>query len=119
MRSLFRLIALVSLLCISASASVFAGDGLTITLNNDSSDNILVTAYDQGKSPPSQILAGTPLYGSASLTVSLSVGSHGRGHLSWTAVSMDPNMRMCGHGDTAHLNDGDTVSVHADGDCHR
>jgi hypothetical protein len=117
MRTLFRPIILVALICLSNSAGVFAGDGLTITINNDSSDNILVTVYDQGSQPPRKILAGTAVYGSASLTVSIAVGSRGRGHLSWTAVSMDPDMRKCGHGDNAHLNDGDTVTVHADDDC--
>jgi hypothetical protein len=34
-------------------------------------------------------------------------------------VSMDPDMRMCGRGDIASLNNGDTVSVHADGSCQR
>ena len=119
MRSLIGLIALI-LICIPNSAAVHAGDGLTITINNDSSDNILVTILDQGgQPPPRKVLTSTPLYGSASLTVTISAGAHGRGHLSWTAVSMDPDMRMCGRGDSPHLNDGDTVAVHADGDCSR
>jgi hypothetical protein len=119
MRTPLRLmIALLYVLCCARGTAVLAGDGLTITLNNDSSDNILVTAYDQSGTPPRKILAGTAVYGSASITVVIAANSHGRGHLSWTAVSADPDMRMCGRGDNAHLNDGDTVTVHADGDCH-
>jgi hypothetical protein len=37
--------------------------------------------------------------------------------LSWTAITQDPDMRMCGHNDKPNLNDGDTVHVQADGDC--
>jgi hypothetical protein len=119
MRTALRpMIALLYVLCCARGAAVLAGDGLTITLNNDSSDNILITAYDQSSSPPRKILASTAVYGSASITVAILANSHGRGHLSWTAVSADPDMRMCGHGDNAHLNDGDTVAVHADSDCH-
>jgi hypothetical protein len=32
-------------------------------------------------------------------------------------MTIDPDMRMCGRGEKAKLNDGDTVNVHADGDC--
>jgi hypothetical protein len=119
MRLPLRSIALLFLLSLSTVGAMGAGDGLTIKITNDSSDNILLTVYDQHARPPQKVMASTPVYGSASLTVSISADSRGKGHLSWTAVSMDPNMRMCGRGDTASLNDGDTISVHADGDCAR
>jgi hypothetical protein len=39
------------------------------------------------------------------------------GHLSWTAMTIDHDMRQCGHNDKAGLNDGDIVNVQADSDC--
>lgn len=101
-------------------STVVLGDGgLMVTLVNDSPDNVFVTAYDQGAQPPQALMSNREIYGNASLTVSVTAGRQGRGHLSWTAVTADRDMRQCGQGDERHLNDGDTVKVHADGDCHR
>jgi hypothetical protein len=107
--------ACVSLLLFIPAA--FGADGLMITINNDSSDNLFVTVYDRSLSPPQQVLSHTALYGNASLTVSIGADRSGHGHLSWTATTVDPVMRKCGHDQKSHLNDGDTVNVHANGDC--
>ena len=104
---------------LSGSTAVLGDGGLMITLLNDSSVNLLVTAYDQGTQPPQPLVSDREIYGNASMTVSIAAGRQGRGHLSWTAVTVDRDMRKCGQGDKLHLNDGDTVKVHADGDCHR
>jgi hypothetical protein len=104
---------------LSGSTAVLGDGGLSITLSNDSSDNLLVTLYDQIAQPPQQLLSNRALYGNASMTVSISAGRQGHGHVSWTAVTADKDMRKCGHDENLHLNDGDTVYVHADGDCHR
>jgi hypothetical protein len=103
-------------LALSAS-TVFGDDGLMITLTNDTSDGILVTVYDRGAAPPQTVISDRAIYGNASIEVSIAADSRGRGHLSWTAISIDRDMRKCGHSDRADLNDGDTVNVHADGDC--
>jgi hypothetical protein len=99
--------------------SVFGqeGGGIDLTINNDTSDNLLVTIYDMGVSPRQTILSNRAIYGNASITVSTSVHASGSGHVSWTAMSQDPDMSKCGHGDKAGLNNGDTVSVYADGSC--
>jgi len=118
MRAFHRLAIAVAYLLLSfRSPAVLGGDGLMITINNDSSDNLLVTVYDRSATPPQRVVSRTPIYGNASLSVSITIDSSGHGRLSWTAMSMDHDMRMCGHGDKANLNDGDTVNVHADGDC--
>jgi hypothetical protein len=101
------------------NTTVLGDGGLMITLLNDSSDSLLVTAYDQGIRPPQLLVSDRAIYGNASMTVSIAAGRQGRGHLSWTAVTVDRDMRKCGQDDKSHLNDGDTVNVHADGDCHR
>jgi hypothetical protein len=102
------------LICSSASGG---DDVLTITINNNTSDNLLVTVYDQNTRPAQRVLSTTPIYGNASLTVSISPDGSGMGHLSWTAMTIDHDMRQCGHNDKAGLNDGDIVNVQADSDC--
>jgi hypothetical protein len=109
--------ALAYLLFSLGSAAVFGGDSLMITINNDSSDNLLVTVYDQTTNPPQLVLSRNAIYGNASISVSITTDSSGQGHLSWTAMTADHDMRMCGHNDRPNLNDGDTVNVHADNDC--
>jgi hypothetical protein len=117
MRPFKRLtITLASLMFGLAGAAAF-GQGVTVTVSNDSSDNIYVTAYDRNTNPPQMVLASRPIYGSASLTVMLTADASGQGHLSWTATTMDRDMHRCGHNDKPNLNDGDTVNVHADSDC--
>jgi hypothetical protein len=101
------------------STAVLGDGGLMITLLNDSSVSLLVTAYDQSTQPAQPLVSDREIYGNASMTVSIAAGRQGRGHLSWTAVTVDRDMRKCGQDDNPHLNDGDTVNVHADGDCHR
>ncbi len=102
---------------LAGSTAALGDGGLMITLLNDSPDNLMVTLYDQGTQPPQQLLANRELYGNASMTVSIGAGRRGHGHVSWTAVTADHDMRKCGHGENRQLNDGDTVKVHADGDC--
>jgi hypothetical protein len=117
MRAFHRLTIALACLLFSFRSPAVLGDGLMIAINNDSSDNLLVTVYDRNTTPPQRVVSRTPIYGDASISVSITIDSSGHGHLSWTAMTIDHDMRMCGHGDKANLNDGDTVSVHADGDC--
>jgi len=89
--------------------------GLMITVTNDTSDAIYVTAYDRNSNQ--MVLSSRQIYGSASLTISITMDSTGQGHLSWSATTIDRDMHQCGRGDKANLNDGDNVNVHADGHC--
>jgi len=123
MRTFNRLtIALAYLVFCTGSASVFGvgltfGEGLTITIRNDTTDSLIVTIYDRNVYPPQVVLSSETVLGSAAIPVSISADASGRGHLSWTAMTVDRDMRMCGHKDKRNLHDGDTVHVQADGDC--
>ena|ERR1700722_4509603 len=120
MRKLRRIIFALACLPLSLSIPAALGaDGLMININNDSTDSLFITVYDRSASPPQQVLSHTALYGNASISVSIAADSSGHGHLSWTAITVDRHMRKCGHNEKSHLNDGDTVKVHADGDCAR
>lgn len=111
------LAAIASFLLVSASVAVFAQDAFMITVLNDTTDNLLVTVYDESTSPPQVVISRRPLYGNASISVLVGEDSSGRGHLYWSAISLDSDMRMCGHHDSPNLNDGDTVKVYVDSDC--
>ena len=101
------------------SLSVFGqeGGGIKLTISNNTSDNLLVTIYDMAASPRQTILSNRAISGRGSITIAVSVDTSGSGHVSWTAMSQDPDMRKCGHEDKASLNNGDTVTVHADDSC--
>jgi hypothetical protein len=118
MRTLGRMIFAPACLSVSLSSPcAFGADGLMITITNDSSDGLFITVYDRSSSPPQQVLSHTALYGNASLSVSIAADSSGHGHLSWTATTIDHVMRKCGRNQKSHLNDGDTVNVHANSAC--
>lgn len=86
-----------------ASAEVHWQNGLTISILNDSGDALIVNVYDQRPRPPQQIVANATIYGNASLSISIAPNSSGRGHLRWTAVTQDSDIRACGHGDKSNL----------------
>ena len=114
----FNRLTLAYVLFLLSSTSVFAGDvGLTITISNDTTTNLLVTVYDLNASPAQRILSGQLMNGFATMSLSVTPDSSGQGHLSWTATTLDRDMRQCGHRDKPNLNDGDTVHVYANDDC--
>jgi hypothetical protein len=99
------------------SAVVHGDNGLTILILNDSNNALVVSVYDQRPKPPLQIVASQTIYGNASMSISIAPDDSGLGHLKWTAVTQDRDMGACGHGDKSNLHDGDTVTVHANGQC--
>jgi hypothetical protein len=116
-RVLIQAAAVSSSILALASAEVHGQNGLTISILNDSGDALIVNAYDRVPRPPQQVVTNATIYGNASLPISITPNDSGRGHLRWTAVTQDRDMRACGHGDKSNLHDGDTVTVHADGEC--
>jgi hypothetical protein len=116
MREIKRL-GLACLLLILAGSAAPAGDGLTITLNNNTTGNLIVSVYDLNAQPQQKVLSGEVINGFASIKISITADDSGRGHLSWTATTVDRDMRRCGHHDKPKLNDGDTVHVYANSEC--
>jgi hypothetical protein len=116
MREIKR-IGLACLLWFVAGTAALAGDGLSITLNNNTTGNLLVTVYDRNAQPPQKVLSGQVINGFASIKISIAADDSGRGHLSWTATTVDRDMRRCGHHNKPKLNDGDTVHVYANSEC--
>jgi hypothetical protein len=116
MRTVNRFL-IVSVFCMLASASVFGGSGLSVTINNDSDDTLVVSVVDLNASPPQKVLSNEVINGNSSVSVPIAADDAGRGHVSWTARTSDSDMRRCGRDEAANLNDGDSVDVHADTEC--
>ena len=105
--------ALGAMLC----AAALAGDGVTVRILNDTPDALGVTIFDRNVQPAQAVVSSEVINGNASLSVSVTADASGRGHLSWTATTVDRDMRRCGHKDKPGVNDGDTIRVHANRTC--
>jgi hypothetical protein len=90
---------------------------MTITINNDTSNDLLVTVYDLNTRSVQKILSSEKINSFASISVTINPDEVGRGHLSWSATSTDVGSRTCGHIDSIALNDSDTVHVYANSAC--
>jgi hypothetical protein len=91
-------------------------EGVSVTITNDSTEDILVTVYDTSTNPKRTVLAGARITGFTSVPVSLTANASGKATLSWSATNVDPEFPKCGHADAA-VDDADSVSVHADSEC--
>jgi hypothetical protein len=100
-----------------AAGAALAGDGVTVRILNDTPDALSVTIFDRNVQPAQAVVSSEVINGNASLSVSVTADASGRGHLSWTATTVDRDMRRCGHRDKPGVNDGDTIRVHANRSC--
>lgn len=108
-------LAVALLLC--ASPAVFGDAGMTININNNTTTGLLVTVYDLNSNPVEKVLAGEKINSFAKISVSITPDESGHGHISWTAMNLDPSARQCSRKDRPGLNDGDIVHVYANADC--
>jgi hypothetical protein len=109
---------LLALLVASFSRSSALADGtLTIHVANDSVDSLIVSLYDRNLRRRQNVLSGQVIDGNASISVTISADAAGQGHVYWTAMTVDRDMRQCGHHDKRGVNDGETIHVTADGRC--
>jgi hypothetical protein len=112
--SLFALLAPM-LLCGAVAAA--SGEGVTVNITNDGTEDIVVTVYDTTIGPDAVVLPHTRLNGFTTIPVSVSPDASGRANLSWTAVTADAKERKCGHAERLGLGDSSSVMVHADSAC--
>jgi hypothetical protein len=102
-----------------AHDSTLADGILTVHVLNDTPDNVIVTIYDRNLRRHQKIISGQVIYGNASIGTSITADASGQGHVFWTAMTTDRDMRHCGRGDRPQVNDGQTLHVKADGPCSR
>jgi hypothetical protein len=106
------------LFCLPLLASETAlADGVQLKISNDGTEDIVVTVYDLNTRPKSVVVQNARINGFSSLPISASVDASGMANLSWTATSVDPNSRKCGHDQTMGLGNDAAVHVHADSSC--
>ena len=105
------------LLLAAATALAGADNGVAINVTNDTTEDILVTVYDNTVGPDAAVLSNSRINGFTTVPVSVSPDASGRANLSWTAVSARSTERKCGHQNGVHLGDSASLSVHADSLC--
>jgi hypothetical protein len=105
-------------LLLALGSTVALGDGsVSITLLNDNPDSVVVTVYDMNSKPRMAVLENREINGFASMTVTITAGRRGHGHLSWTAHSADSFVGKCGVKDRPGLTNDTVVHVYAKSDC--
>ena len=118
MRIVHRGLMLACLPLILVSAAAVGGlNGVDIVITNDSTDDVTVTVYDTSTQPSRVLLASERINGFTKIPVAVSLDETGRGNVAWSAVSVDPRSRRCGHAASNGLTDSEAVSVHADAAC--
>ena len=110
-----RICAAVAL--IGAAGVAIAGDGMSIRVLNDSPDNLIVTLVDRSVQPPQTVLSGEVINGNASISASIGTDASGHGRLSWTATTVDRDMRRCGSRVKRSVEEGATIHVSANHRC--
>jgi hypothetical protein len=110
-------------LCIAAmpmafvARPAFSGDGVSLVITNDGTEDIEVTVYDTTLGPKAVVLSHARINGFTTIPLSVAADDTGRANISWTAVTADKNDRKCGHADSVGLGDASAVTVRADSDC--
>jgi hypothetical protein len=118
MRILHKGLILSCLPLLLVSAVAVGGlNGVDVVISNDSTDDVMVTVYDTSTHPTSVVLASERINGFTHIPVALSLDETGRGNVAWTAVSVDPRSRRCGHAEDTGLTDSQAVNIHVDSEC--
>jgi hypothetical protein len=100
-----------------APSPATAGGSVTVHILNDTVDSLTVSLYDRNLGRRQPVLSGQVINGNGSISITINANASGQGHLSWTATTVDTDMRRCGRHDNPGLNDGDTVRVYASARC--
>jgi hypothetical protein len=116
MRVFIRLLLGCAMLALAPSPAT-AGGSVTVHILNDTVDSLIVSLYDRNLGRRQPVLSGQVINGNGSISITINANASGQGHLSWTATTVDTDMRRCGRHDNPGLNDGDTVRVYASARC--
>jgi hypothetical protein len=117
MRAKIRFALIAAPLLLGMGMGTALCDGVSVKIINNGTQDVVVTVYDTSTRPYKEVLTGARINGFTSIPVSMMTDATGRANLAWTATSVDPNDRKCGHASSAGLKDADTVSVYADSEC--
>jgi hypothetical protein len=98
------------------SARAFS-DNVPVNITNDGTEAILVTVYDVSVQPRAVVVSSQRVNGFSTIPVNVPSDSRGRANIAWTAVTVDPENRKCGHAVRQNLADSSAVTVHANDEC--
>jgi hypothetical protein len=112
-------VVIASLALMLLASTVAIGDTVTIRICNDGPDEIVATVYDMNAQPPGVAIANQRISGFAWIPVLVTAGDAGNAHVRWTATTVDPNFRKCGHQDRRGLANDASVQVFASSQCSR
>jgi hypothetical protein len=120
MRIISKAASILSLsLMLLVSAAAVADDPVMIRLYNDGSDAIVVSVYDMNTQPPEAVVFNQRINGFAWIPVSVTAGAVGKGHVEWTARTVDPSFRRCGHREMHGVANDAMVHVSVNSSCRR
>jgi hypothetical protein len=120
MRTISQPFIILSLsLMLLASAAAVADDAVTIRIYNDGAEAVVVNVYDMNGQPPGAILANQRINGFAWISVSVTAGAVGKGHVQWTARTADTSSHKCGYQDMHGVANDAFVYVFANSTCRR
>jgi hypothetical protein len=100
-----------------AGTAVWAGDGVDVTVTNDSTEDLVVTVYDESIGPNAVVLSRAHMNGFTSIPLTVATDASGHAKVSWTATTADANFKKCGHASDVALGDASSLTVHADSSC--
>jgi hypothetical protein len=92
------------------------GEGVSVKITNDGTQDIVVTVYDMNTQPHKAILENARINGFTSVPINVVGDATGRAKLAWTATSVGQISRRCGQDEVA-LSDDSSLKVHADSIC--
>jgi hypothetical protein len=105
-------------LMLSVGAAL-ADDPVTIRMYNDDADDIVVSVYDLNAQPPEAVVAGQRINGFAWISVSVSAGVLGKGHVKWIARTADSDFHRCGHQEVHGVANDALVYVSVNSSCQK
>jgi hypothetical protein len=107
----------LSLSLLLGGAAAIADDPVMIRIYNDGAEAVVVSVYDMNGQPPGAILSNQRINGFAWISVPVSAGTVGKGHVKWTARTADTSSRKCGYRDMHGVASGAFVYVFANSSC--
>ncbi len=100
-----------------AAAAARADDGVPIAITNDGTTDIIVTVYDLNSAHHEVVVPGERINGFSSVPITVTPGRDGKGHVSWTATTVDTKSRRCGRANKHALAADTVVHVYANARC--
>jgi hypothetical protein len=114
-----RTVIILSLSLMSfVSVTALADDPVTIRIYNDDTDDIVLNVYDMNAQPPKAVVVNQRINGVAGIPpISVLAGAVGRGHVKWTARSVDPGFARCGYREMREVENDTSVYVSLNSSC--